>query len=84
MGARRCNDLIKRVATHTLPSRFFRSYTFTNLDTSHGVPLNSLKGRPVVFSAWVYITGTDNSTPTINRSLLITDRRANVPPGLHS
>lgn len=49
-----------------------RIYGRVNVD--HGVPLSALVNRPVVYSAWVYITGTDNSTPGNDFSLRISDQ----------
>lgn len=49
------------------------AYTWTDTSGAHGVPLTSLRSRPVVASVWVYITGTDNGTPTVDRSLYIQD-----------
>lgn len=49
-------------------------YVYSNVRTQHGVPMVALANRPVVYSAWVYITGTDNTVPTTDISLSMSDQ----------
>lgn len=48
-------------------------YAVTDVVANHGVQNTSLRSKPVVASVWVYVTGTDNGTPTNDRSLALYD-----------
>jgi hypothetical protein len=47
------------------------SFCYTQAVSHHGIPVTTLRGRPVVFSAWVYKTGT--GTLATDKSLRISD-----------